>query len=327
MHSSAPAEAPQTVPRARSADAAVTGVLSGFLVIGVVIGVGYLVARRGVLGPHAQEVLSRTSFLVATPALLFSTLSRAELGVVLSPVLLVTSAAAVLAIAVFAAVGARAGWGLGRTTIGALSASMVNSANLGIPIAVFVLGDASAVAPLLLFQLVVLVPAALVVLDLATPGAGAPLRYRVLAPFTNPVLLASALGLAVSALGWQLPGLLMDPIELLGGLAVPAVLLAYGISLRGSPLPGRGADRAPVLTAVALKLVGMPMAGWLLTLALGLDSRTTFICVVLCALPAAQNIFSYAVTYRTAVDLARETITLTTVGSIPVLLVVAALLG
>lgn len=302
------------------------GVLAGFLVIGVVIATGYLVARRGVLGPHAQEVLSRTSFLVATPALLFTTLARAELSVVLSPVLLVTSMAALTMIAVFAGVGVVCRWGLGRTTIGALSASMVNSANLGIPIAVYVLGDASAVAPLLLFQLVVLVPASLVVLDLIT-GEGASLRSRLLGPVTNPVLIASVLGLVVGALDWQLPQLLLDPVELLGGLAVPAVLLAYGISLHGSPVPGRGREKAPVLTAVALKLVGMPAVAGLLGLALGLDGDALFVCVVLCALPAAQNVFGYAVTYRTAVDLARESITLSTLGSIPVLLVVAALLG
>ncbi|MCW2581739.1 MAG: hypothetical protein JWQ53_529 [Klenkia sp.] len=304
-----------------------TGVLAGFLVIGVVIGVGYLVGRRGVLGPHGQEVLSRASFLVATPALLFTTLAGAELGEVFSPVLLVTSLAAVAAIAVFAVVGVVCRWGLGRTTIGALSASMVNSANLGIPIAIYVLGDATAVAPLLLFQLVVLVPASLVVLDLAVPGSGTTLRERLLAPVTNPVLIGSALGLLVSAFHVELPAVVLDPVQLLGGLAVPAVLLAYGISLHGSPVPGRGAERAPVLTAVALKLVGMPLVAWLLGLALGLGPQTLFVVVVLCALPAAQNIFTYAVTYRTAVDLARESITLSTVGSIPVLLVVSALLG
>lgn len=302
--------------------------LSGFLVIGVVIAVGYGVGRRGVLGPAGQEVLSRASFLVATPALLFLTLARAELSVVLSPVLVVTSAAAVAAVGVFAAVGAVRGWGLGRTTIGALAAGMVNSANLGIPIAVYVLGDASAVAPVLLFQLVVLVPVSLVVLDVEVPGQGGGVGARVLAPLRNPVLLASVAGLVVSAAGWELPRALADPLDLLAGLAVPAVLLAYGMSLHGSPLPGRrAADREPLLVAAALKLVGMPAAAWALGVALGLAGDTLLVVVVLCALPAAQNIYSYAVSYRTATDLAREAIMLTTVGSVPVLLVVAALLG
>ena len=304
-----------------------SGVLAGFVVIGVVIAVGYLLARTGTLGPHAATVLSRVSFSVATPALLFETLSDADLSAVFSRSLVVVSAAALLSASLFAVVGALRRWGLGRTTIGALGASQANSANLGIPIAVYVLGDAGAVAPLLLFQLVVLVPLGLTVLDVAAAEDGASVWSRVWAPFRNPVLLASAAGLVVSGTGWTVPGLLLDPIALIGGLAVPAVLLAYGMSLRGSALPGRGPERGPVLVAVTLKLVVAPALAWLLGSALGLDRPGLLLVVVLSALPSAQNLLPVAVTYRTGVDLAREVITLSTALSVPVLVVIAALLG
>jgi malonate transporter len=305
----------------------VSGVLAGFVVIGVVIAVGYLLARTGTLGPHAATVLSRASFSVATPALLFETLSDADLSAVFSRSLVVVSAAALLSASLFAAVGALRRWGLGRTTIGALGASQANSANLGIPIAVYVLGDAGAVAPLLLFQLVVLVPLGLTVLDVAAADHGASVWSRVWAPFRNPVLLASAAGLVVSGTGWTVPALVLAPIELIGGLAVPAVLLAYGMSLRGSALPGRGPERGPVLLAVALKLVVAPALAWLIGSALGLDRAGLLLVVVLSALPSAQNLLPVAVTYRTGVELAREAITLSTVLSVPVLVVIAALLG
>jgi predicted permease len=305
----------------------VSGVLSGFVVIGAVIAVGYLLARSGTLGPHAPGVLSRVAFSVATPALLFTTLAAADLSVVFSPTLVVTSGAALLSAALFVVVGAVRRWGVGRTTIGALGASQVNAANLGIPIAVYVLGDAGAVAPVLLFQLLLLVPVALTVLDVTGADGSGSWWSRLWTPFRNPVLVASVAGLAVSATGWSLPPLVLDPIEVIGGLAVPAVLLAYGMSLRGSPLPGRGPDRGPVLWAVGLKLVVAPVAAWLLGAALGLDREGLLVVVVLSALPAAQNLLVFAVTYRTAEDLARETITLSTVLSVPVLFVVAALLG
>ena len=48
-----------------------TGVLGGFLALAAVIAVGWLVGRIGVLGPHAPGILSRVSFYVAAPALLF----------------------------------------------------------------------------------------------------------------------------------------------------------------------------------------------------------------------------------------------------------------
>ena len=54
--------------------------------------------------------------------------------------------------------------------IGALGSSYVNAGNLGIPLAVYVFGDASYVAPVMLYQLVVLAPISFVVLDMVEIG-------------------------------------------------------------------------------------------------------------------------------------------------------------
>ena len=304
------------------------GVLSGFAVIAVVIGVGYLIGRRGYLGDGGREVLTKLAFHVASPALLFTTLAQADLSVIFSDRLLVTAMSTAAAAGVFMAVGAARGWGVGRTTIGALCSSYVNSGNLGIPIAVYVLGDASLVAPVLLFQLVGVTPVALTVLDLASGGDKRPLWQRLLTPLRNPIALGSLAGVAVSAADLAVPGPLMDPLTLIGNMSVPAVLLAFGISLRGSTLPLRGAERAPVLLAVALKSVAQPLAAWAFATGLfGLHGASLLDVVVTSALPAAQNLFTYASSYRVGEVLAREAILLSTVLSVPVLVVVAAVLG
>jgi predicted permease len=306
----------------------VQGVLSGFAVIAVVIGVGYLIGRRGYLGDGGREVLTKLAFHVASPALLFTTLARADLSVIFSDRLLVTALSTAAAAGVFVAVGAARGWGVGRTTIGALCSSYVNSGNLGIPIAVYVLGDASLVAPVLLFQLVGVTPVALTVLDLASGGEKRPLWQRLLTPLRNPIALGSLAGVAVSASGLTVPGPLMDPLTLIGNMSVPAVLLAFGISLRGSTLPLRGAERAPVLLAVTLKSVVQPLAAWALAAGVfGIHGASLLDVVVTSALPAAQNLFTYASSYRVGEVLAREAILLSTVLAVPVLVVVAAVLG
>ncbi|MFF8671093.1 AEC family transporter [Streptomyces sp. NPDC015242] len=304
------------------------GVLSGFAVIAVVIAVGYVIGLRGHLGDGGREVLTRLAFHVASPALLFTTLARADLSVVFSDRLLVTAMSTAAAAGVFVAVGAARGWGVGRTTIGALCSSYVNSGNLGIPIAVYVLGDASLVAPVLLFQLVGVTPVALTILDLAGGGEKRPLWQRLLTPLRNPIALGSLAGVAASASGLTVPGPLMDPLTLIGNMSVPAVLLAFGISLRGSTLPLRGAERAPVLLAVTLKAVVQPLVAWALAAGVfGLHGAPLLDVVVTSALPAAQNLFTYASTYRVGEVLAREAILLSTVLAVPVLVVVAALLG
>ncbi|MFD5230844.1 AEC family transporter [Streptomyces qaidamensis] len=304
------------------------GVLSGFAVIAVVIGVGYLIGRRGYLGDGGREVLTKLAFHVASPALLFTTLAQADLSVIFSDRLAVTAMSTAAAAGIFVAVGAARGWGVGRTTIGALCSSYVNSGNLGIPIAVYVLGDASLVAPVLLFQLVGVTPVALTVLDLASGGEKRPWWQRLLTPLRNPIALGSLAGVAVSASGRTVPGPLMDPLTLIGNMSVPAVLLAFGISLRGSTLPLRGAERAPVLLAVALKSVFQPLVAWALAAGVfGLRGALLLDVVVTSALPAAQNLFTYASSYRVGEVLAREAILLSTVLAVPVLVVVAAMLG
>ncbi|MBL1081329.1 AEC family transporter [Streptomyces actinomycinicus] len=304
------------------------GVLSGFAVIAVVIGVGYVLGRRGTLGAQGGEVLTRLAFTVAGPALLFTTLARADLSVLFSARLLVTALSTAAVAGVFVTVGVLRRWGVGRTTIGALCSGYVNSGNLGIPIAAYVLGDASLVAPVLLFQVVLVTPVALTVLDLSGGGGKGSVGRMLLTPLRNPIAVGSLSGAVVAAAGWQLPGPVMNPLALMGAMSVPAALLAFGMSLHGEPVPGRGADRLPVLLSVALKSLGQPLTAWLLAREVfGLHGATLLDVVVTAALPGAQNLFTYASRYRVAESLARESVLLSTVVSVPVLVGVAAVLG
>ncbi|MCN9243833.1 AEC family transporter [Streptomyces sp. RY43-2] len=304
------------------------GVLTGFAVIAVVIGVGYALGRRGSLGGQGGEVLTRLAFQVATPALLFTTLARADLSVVFSSRLLVTALSTAAAGGVFVAVGTVRRWGVGRTTIGALCSGYVNSGNLGIPIAAYVLGDASLVAPVLLFQQIVVTPIALTVLDLSGAGARLPLWQRLLTPLRNPIAVGALSGVLISASSLHVPEPVMEPLTLIADMSVPAVLLAFGIALHGSGTPGRGGDRPLVLLSVALKSVGQPLAAWALaTTAFGLHGARLLDVVVTAALPAAQNLFTYASRYRVGESLAQQSILLSTLLSVPVLVGVAAWLG
>lgn len=217
------------------------GVLTGFTVIATVIAVGYVIGRRGYLGQDGRTVLTRLAFNVATPALLFTMLAGADLSVVLSTRLLVTATATAAAAGVFVVVaGLFLRWDAGRVTIGALCSSYVNAGNLGIPIAVYVLGDASLVAPVLLLQQIVVTPLALTVLDLGRPGEPVSVLRRLTTPLRNPMAIGSLAGVAVAASGRTLPGPLLEPLVLIGNMSVPAVLLAFGISLYGGERPGRG---------------------------------------------------------------------------------------
>ena len=311
-----------------------SGVVAGFTVIFVVIAVGYLLGRLGTLGSQGQFVLGRLVFFVATPALLFTTLASSDLSVIFSPTLAVASATAFAVGALYVVVAKI--WlnrPLPELTIGALSASYVNSANLGIPIAVFVLGDATFVAPLLLFQIVVYSPIALTILDLtALRGADAEklsLIDTVTAPFKNPIVLAGAAGLIVALIGWVPPRPLMQPFELIGATSVPGALLAFGLSLYGVRVLEKGSSpRRNVALASTLKIVVQPVLAYLMAhFLLGIDGHQLFAIVVVSTLPTAQNVFIYASRYRRGMVLARDSAFVTTLASIPAIALVTALLA
>ena len=223
----------------------VLAVFEGFWTIGGVVAVGWFLASRELV-PHASiEALSRVTFTVATPVLLFTVISAAPLGSVLGPHLAITLGAALTVAAVSVLLARRWGAGPGETVIGAFAAGYVNAGNLGIPIAVYVLGDAVYATPVLLGQLLVLQPIGLAVLDSADPQRAGQGRLRsVLASGLNPLTVASLLALAVAASGWQVPQGVRGPLDLIAGLAVPAMLLAYGMSLRWGPVPFVGGGAA-----------------------------------------------------------------------------------
>jgi malonate transporter and related proteins len=251
---------------------------------------------------------------------------RADVGAVLSGNL-AASAAAVLASSVLYVAAARLLWhhDLADTVVGTLSAAYVNAGNLGLPIAAYVLGNAALVAPTLLMQLLVLQPVALAVLDHATSDRRFSIGRALARPLTNPLTVGSMLGVLLSVAGATLPGAVRDPLELVGGMAVPSMLLAYGISLRLGPKPGAGTSVAEIAVIGVLKLVVQPMTAYVVArFVLGLDSTGLVAVTVLAALPTAQNIFVHATRYGRAEMVARDAIFVTTVLSVPVLFVIAA---
>jgi predicted permease len=308
----------------------VLGVLAGFFVVWFIILVGMFVGRRGILGENARSVLSALTFFVASPALLFDTLSKAKVHDIFAAPLLVTAVGAIATAALFfGIVRFLLKRSLPESLISSMSASLANSANLGIPIAVYVLGDASYVAPLLIFQLAFFTPLFLVVLDATTSKhRTTPLSFLLMI-LRNPMIVGSGLGLTVAATGWQVPSQVLEPIHLIGGAAIPAMLLAFGMSLNGSrPLHASAGRRIDTLLASGFKLIVHPLLAYLFArFALQLQDQALFAVVVTSALPTAQNVFVIANRYRTGLTVAKDTILITTIVAVPAMIGVALLLA
>lgn len=305
-----------------------SGVLAGFFVVWSMIAVGWVVGRTGVLGSHGRYVLNRSTFFVASPALVLVGLLGSDVRQVLSLPMLVAGASGLttgaLLIAIVALFTKRRGADL---IVTAISGSVVNGANMGFPIAAYVLGDISHALPVILFQQAVYTPLYLFVLHRVTEkdaqGAAGVLRSIV----ANPVIIASAIGLVLVLIGVKVPGVVLEPVQSLADMAIPAMLLAFGMSLNGSrPLAKDDGYRGLIALASSAKLVLMPLIALGFGLLLGMRGAALYEVVVMAALPTAQNVYVAAARYRASENLARDTVLITTIGTVLVLLLISAVL-
>lgn len=302
--------------------------LTGFAVVGVAIALGYILGRIDLLGPHARHVLSRLTFFVLSPFLLFVVLAQADVRTLFSALLPVSAIAAV-AIFIAYAVVARCVWrrSVAETLVGTLAAGQVNSNNIGIPLSLYLLGSAAYPAPVILLQLIVFTPITMAIFEAITTGQrrAIPILRRTV---TNPIVVGSVLGVIASVSDVDLPPIVMDPLQLIAGACVPVLLISYGISLHGQRVLGSPGRRRDILLASALKLFAMPAIAWVVAaFVFDLSAPEVLIVTVLAALPTAQNVFNYAQRFDVGETIARDTVFVTTIGCVPVLMGIMFLLG
>jgi malonate transporter and related proteins len=296
--------------------------LSGFALIGVIVLVGWAAGRWAGLPDGTEEVLGRLVYTVMTPCLLFTSVSAARPGVLLSEPLIVSTVAALACFGLHLLIVR--GRDRGTRIVGALAAGYTNAGYIGIPVATYVLGDAALVVPIVMLQLLAITPTALTLLEVATTGHSS-WRNTLTAPLRNPLIVGVLLGLASAVSGVHLPPVLGHPVAVIGAAAVPVVLIAYGLSLHGRQVLGPGPDRFGALVAAALKTVAMPAIAFGLAVVVGLDRHATYAVTVLAALPTAQNIFVYAHRFQTGLALVRDAILLSTAACVPVLVLLTVL--
>jgi predicted permease len=305
-----------------------TAVITALGTMAVIIGAGWLLGHRGLLGESGLPVLARVCFAVATPCLLLGTVAHTNLHLLLSRSALVAAvtatAVALIAVVVLALFWRRAA---PDVVVGTLAASYVNAGNLGLPLAVYLLGDAVAVVPPLLFQLLIIAPIAFTVLDAHLTTARPGMCGIVARTFSNPIIVASLTGLLLAGLPWKLPPVMFGPFALIGAAAAPLALLTFGMSIAVPRTQGEATRPRELILVTMLRTVVSPSIALILGHALGLRGGALLAVVAMAALPTAQNVLVYATQYGRGQALARDAGMVTTTLAVPVLLIIAATLG
>lgn len=230
----------------------------------ILIGLGFLSARSGLLS--REQIRGIGSFVIsfALPALVIKALADRSIGEILNPGYLLAYCLASLA--VFACGFTVSRWlrrdSLQGAALAAMGMSVSNSGFIGYPVVAMVLGAPAALALALgmLVENLVMIPLALALAEAGRQSGDGARRMlwetaRRLAK--NPVILGMSIGLALSLLEVRLPPILYRSIELLAQASAPAALFVIGGSLYGLKSGGMLADIGQVTLG---KLILHPLA-------------------------------------------------------------------
>ena len=216
----------------------------------LLIAVGFVSVRLGWMAPPDMRVLGRFTAQFGVPALLFRSISRQPLGSVLNGDYLAVYAAGSLTALFVVLLLAWRVWGrpVSLAALQGLGASGSNSAFIGYPIVLQVIGPTAGVALALctLVENLLVMPLALALADSGNGDRrpGAVLHSTLRSLVRNPMILAICAGLTVSALGWHMPAVLDQTVSLAAAAAPPTALFVIGGSLVGLQLSGIRGDIA-----------------------------------------------------------------------------------
>lgn len=251
--------------------------------IAIITAIGYWLGRSSV-GLETRG-LSSMVLLVATPALIFHTLTSLDvtpetIKLMSGTAVLCISVAGILALIVLLTFG-----GPVRSFLPPLM--LPNSGNLGLPLVLLAFGPEGLKLGVAYFFVVSLVQHTIGL----SIYAGS---IQVSAVLRQPLIYSIAAVLLVLSTGIPVPDFVLVTTELLGGMMVPAMLMLLGASLATLQVTDL---RPAVLIAVARLVVGIVSAFVVITV-LDLKGMTAGVVFLLATMPTAMVNYIYAERYQ-----------------------------
>ena len=247
--------------------------------------IGLVWAKRGL--PYETRFVTRLVTNVGFPCLIFSGLVESEIDWASFGLM---ASAALISTLTFAAIGALvlrlAGLEL-RVFLPAMT--FANTGNMGLSLCLLAFGAEG-------LALVIPYFTVSAVLGFTLGPAIASRSGSLTAPFKMPLIWATLAAVGVVYLGLPLPLWVTKSLDLVGGFAIPLMLITLGVSLAQLELTG-----LPRSVALSLLRLGMGFAvGVALAALLGLEGTARGVLIIECAMPVAVFNFLYASIYNTS---------------------------
>lgn len=288
------------------------------------IGIGFAAVKSGYVSAETGRYVAQFAVKLAMPALLFrAMLSIGEMPG--SPILLV--AAYFAACAMVWLLASLATWGLLRrpqmdAASIAMGSSFSNGVMLGVPLALNAFGPEAAAPAALLISLdtPLLWIVATLHLEAFRSGRGVSLASAiggiVLSLLKNPIVMALVIGSGFRLAGvTELPTLIDRSTELLAEAAVPAMLVALGMSIATYKMAGQTGTLSLICI---LKMIAFPAFAYLFAVhVFTLPPVWSAVVILFAAMPVGANAYLFAAKYNVAVGSVSTSIAITTAIAVP----------
>ena len=207
-----------------------------------------------------------------------------------------------------------------ESALNIMAAAQVNTAYFALPIFILLFNNVVPVISILLLQVVVLTTIVLVLIewDLSAELKLKELFLKIIPKviFTNPLVVASLLGLLFSAAHFSVPTVLRNFLQLLGDTAAPLALFSLGFSLVGDLGRISGKELWEMILLILTKIIIAPALGFLLGYyVFHLSYFWLASLVLMAAMPAPKNMFIFAMRYNLDVKRAASVVAFTTLIS------------
>ncbi|MFB7719029.1 AEC family transporter [Nocardia sp. NPDC056100] len=279
---------------------------------------GALFARRGIIAGEVSKAFSEFAFRLAIPAYLLGSLYVADLRRVFNvPALTAYTCTAIIAAAAVAVIARIRGRTTREIALRIMAACQVNTAYIAIPVFGLLFGDVSPIFPVILLQVCVLTTIVIAIMESASRDSGdqgrTSVRQGIRAALTTPLVLSCWVGIAANLANVPAPQWLLDCLSMAGAAAAPVALFALGLHLGASGLRLRAAD-PDEYWLIACKCVGFPLLAFALAhFGFHLSHPWLGYVVLIAAMPSPQNLFIFAQTYDTDIDLAASIVVKSTI--------------
>lgn len=260
------------------------------LPIFIIFAAGYILQKKFKMD---DKPLSQTVFYLLLPALVFRILYQTDIqgdlkNIVIFQILLTISM--VIIIKIIARLKKMSSQ---MESAMLLSGVFMNSGNYGAPFNYFAFGQAGFQLAITFWVFQSVLMNSLGVYFANSHNGG--VRKSIEAVLKMPAVYAAALGVGIQLLGWQVPGFIFKPIDLLSNATLPLIMILLGMQLAKVKLTRRW---SPLSLGIVLRLIISPIVAWAIVhYLLPVEGLLAKVLILEAAMPAAVIATLLAVQY------------------------------